>query len=100
MLNEEVIKRTIFYHAQEIVTSQGKIISKHNEIWTTISKEIGHIQPHALYTLVVNNRFNIKSTLLDKTALKSEINKDVSKTSSLDASIANSSNTTLLTSDE
>lgn len=101
VLNEEVIKGTIFYHAQEIVTDQGKIISKHNEIWATMSKEIGLIQPHALYTLVVNNRFNIKCTLLDKTiGLTLEIDKDLSKTSSLDVSIANLSKTTSLSSDE
>jgi len=60
VLNEEIIKRTILYHAQEIVTSQGKITSKHNEIWRIMSNEIGQIQPHALYTLVGNNRFNQK----------------------------------------
>jgi len=67
-----------------------------------MSKEIRQIQPHALYTLVVNNRFNIKSTLLDeRVGLKSEIgNKDLSKTNSLDGSIANSSKTTLRLSDE
>jgi len=102
MLDEEVIKRIIFNYAPEIVTSEGKIISKHNEIWATMSKEIRQIQPHALYTLVVNNRFNIKSTLLDeRVGLKSEIgNKDLSKTNSLDGSIANSSKTTLRLSDE
>lgn len=58
------------------------------------------MQLHALCTLV-NNRFNIKSILLDKTiGLKSKINKDLSKTSSLDVSIANLSRTTLLLSNE
>lgn len=42
-----------------------------------------HEQPHALYTLVVNNRSNIKSILFDKTIEKSEINKDLSNTNSL-----------------
>lgn len=101
VLNEEVIRRTLLCYAQEIVTGQGKIISKHNEIWTIISKEIGHLQPHALYTLVVNDRFNIKSTLLEETfGSKSEVNKDLSKTSSSDASTANSSSSTLFPSDE
>lgn len=86
VLNEEVIKRTILHYTQEVITSQSKIISKHNEIWTRISKEIGQIQPHALYTLVVNNRFNIKSILFDKTIGKSKINKDLSNTNSLEIS--------------
>lgn len=67
VLNDELIKNAISNHAQEIVTSEGKIISKHNEIWTTISKEIGQMKPHNLYTIVVNNRFNIRDTLLEKT---------------------------------
>lgn len=63
-----------------------------------MSEEIGQIQPHALYTVVMNNHFNIKSILLDRTiGLTSDIDKDLSKTSSLDANL---SKTTWLSSDE
>lgn len=78
-LNEDLIKRTILHYAQDIITSQGKFISKYDKIWTTMSQEIGRIQPHALYTLVVNNRYNIKNILLNKT---SETDKDLSTNNS------------------
>lgn len=63
ILNEEMIKNVVLSHKEEIVY-QNKIISKQNEVWISLSKELKQISSHALYTLVVNNRFNIKNLLL------------------------------------
>lgn len=38
VLNEEMIKRTILHYTQEVITSQGKIISKHNDMDENIKK--------------------------------------------------------------
>ncbi|KAB0805433.1 hypothetical protein PPYR_02403 [Photinus pyralis] len=65
VLNEDIIKNIVISNKPNIVRD-GKII-KASEIWTTMSREIKEIAPHALYTLVVNNRYNLKDILLKDT---------------------------------
>jgi len=52
----KVIKLLINYKSQ-IVSSNGKIISKYDKVWSTLSNEINNcMTPIALYTFIVCNR--------------------------------------------
>lgn len=59
----KVIELLTNYKSQ-IILNNGKVISKCDEIWSTLSKQIDNLMtPIALYTFVSCNRYNIREIL-------------------------------------
>lgn len=83
ILSEVLVKSTIFKYAKEIVTNDNKIISKTNQIWIRVAEEIGQIHLQSVYTLVVNNQFDIRTNLIKETGSIAEERNEVSTTSSI-----------------
>lgn len=75
----KVIELLIKYKSQ-IVIDNGKIISKCDAIWSTLSKQIDcYMTPNALYTFVVRNRYNIRDRLMNISSDKQNISNDSMK---------------------
>lgn len=66
LYDEQLVVSTILQYKDRLVSTDNKIISKQNKIWTDISRKLNcGMSENGLYTLVIKNRFKLKDKILN-----------------------------------
>ncbi|XP_057338125.1 uncharacterized protein LOC130676137 [Microplitis mediator] len=72
----EKLKEVLKLNKNKIFTDDNRVVSKHDEIWNSISQELNHIiKPNSIHAFVTGDRYNLRSELI------SSFNQNISITS-------------------
>ncbi|CAH2109045.1 unnamed protein product [Euphydryas editha] len=89
----DLLKKIVTINKDKIIINQTSIVSKHDIIWKSISKEMNYsIKPESIYAFVNCNRYNIKSELmpLQNTEIDSEVNSSMASSKNISSDENNS----------
>lgn len=63
--DKNLVIDVIMKYKDQIIEDNKKIVSKHNAVWETISKEFeNRLTPASLYTFVTCNRYKVRDKLI------------------------------------